>query len=272
MPAFFQNDLARRALLLAAAIVLPIETASARSVEEQPAGPGTEISVGVASLAVPRFPGAGQERVLALPDVSITIGRVFFASRANGIGVRVYDRHGISAGLIARPDLGRRQSDINRVLPGLTPISGTAELGGFLDLAITPKLAWHSEVRKAVSGHDGAVLVTGLSWTQRLDARTFLNVAPQVRLADGRYMRAYFGIDARAAAASQLALYRPAGGLEQTGVQVAAVRRIGARLELTASADYERLVSSAARSPIVHSRHGSPDQVTGLVSLRYRFR
>lgn len=234
--------------------------------------PSVRIEAGAAVLAVPRYPGADGLRTLALPDVSITVGNRLFASLATGVGATLLDHRGLTLGVLARPDFGRRQSDVDRTYPGLAPIAATAELGGFAALRLGRALTWRGEVRRAVSGHDGTVADLSLTWTHPLGQRLFLAVTPEVRIGDARFMRAYFGTDPARRRAAGLPAFRPDGGLERAGLGVSAVRSIGKRLALTFSLQYDRLLGDAARSPIVRGPHGSPDQTVAFAGLRYRFR
>jgi outer membrane protein len=230
------------------------------------------IDVGAAAIMVPRFPGSGSERFLPLPDIAVTVGDRFFASFADGIGAHLYHRNGLDFGILARPDLGRRASDTAHYLHGLAKVDFAPELGGFAQVRLTGPLSLRAEVRKAVGGHDGVVADLALSWAKPVSKRLYLVISPNLRIADARFMRAYFGVTPGAAAASGLAAYQPGAGLERAGLRVVAVRQLSPRISLSVSAVYDRLLGDAAHSPIVRVPTGSVDQPGAFVSLRYHFR
>ncbi|WP_421848328.1 MipA/OmpV family protein [Novosphingobium sp.] len=261
-----------RFLLTVAALCMSPGLARAEAANGKDASANLRFEAGAAMLAVPLYPGADAMRTLALPDISITVGDRVFASLATGIGAALIDRRGLTLGVVARPDFGRRQRDVDRTYPGLPAIAATAELGWFAAVRIGSVLTWRGEVRRAVSGHGGTVADLSLTFAHPLGKRLILAVTPEVRIADARFMRAYFGTDRAAFAETGLQAYRPNGGLERVGLGISAVRPLAKRLVLTASLQYDRLVGGAARSPIVRGPHGSPDQAVGLIGLRYRFR
>ena len=268
------------ALLCLAALLSASALAEGAHAEEPAAAPpggntGTapqvSVELGAAALALPRYPGADSTRLLAFPDISVTLGDVFFASFASGIGARVHDRDGLALGVLARPDFGRRASDSQTYLHGLGKVDASAELGGFADLHLAGPLSLRSEVRKAIGGHDGVVADLALTWARPLGPRLFLALSSGLRLTDARYMRAYYGVTPAAALVSGLAVDQPGAGLERVGLRATLVRRLGPRLGLQVAASFDRLVGDAARSPIVRMPAGSPSQPGALVSLRYHF-
>lgn len=244
--------------------VFPLLFATAAHAEAAPAK--LDIEVGAAALAVPRYPGSDALRTLALPDVSITLGRTLFASFATGIGARLVDHGGFSLGVLARPDLGRRAGDVARALPGLSRISAAPELGGFAEWSLTKSLALRGEVRKAIGGHDGTVGDLSLTWAHPVGSRVVLIVAPSLRLADARFMRAYFAVPTGLA----LAPWHAGAGLERVGAMGTALVKVAPRVGLAVSLCYDRLTGDAADSPVARGPHGSPNQFGAFAALRYR--
>lgn len=248
-------------------VLLPLLFAQAAHAEEAaPAPDHLSIELGAAAIAVPRYPGSDSLRTLALPDVSITLGRTLFASFATGIGARLVDDHGIALGVLARPDLGRRASDLAANLPGLSRISAAPELGGFAEFALGKSVTLRGEVRKAIGGHDGVVGDLSLSWVRPVGSRVVLIVAPSLRVADARFMRAYFGVPT----GLSLTPWHAGAGLERAGVMGTALVRVGPRVGLALSLRYDRLLGDAADSPVSQGAHGSANQLGAFASLRYR--
>lgn len=244
--------------------LFPLFFATAAHAEDAPAQ--LDIEIGAAAIAVPRYPGSDSLRTLALPDVSIALGRTLFASFATGIGARLVDKGGIALGVLARPDLGRRAGDVATALPGLSRVSAAPELGGFAEWSPGASLTLRGEVRRAIGGHDGTVGDLSLAWVHPVGRRVVLIAAPSLRLADARFMRAYFGVPA----GLPLTPHHAGAGLERAGVMGTALVRLTPRIGLALSLRYDRLTGDAADSPVTRGTHGSANQAGAFAALRYR--
>jgi outer membrane protein len=100
--------------------------------------------------------------------------------------------------------------------------------------------------------------------------RYVFSIGPRVLFSDGRFQRAYFGIDSAAALASGLPAYRPSGGVYALAAASGLSYQFNPRFGLFGYARYERLVGDAGKSPIVRDL-GSRNQFSGGLGLSYTF-
>ena len=96
-----------------------------------------------------------------------------------------------------------------------------------------------------------------------------VSIGPRLTLANGRYHRAYFGVNP-AAATPALHAFVPGGGVQAVGATAGAVRQVTRRWGLTGFLKFDRLVGDAERSPVTR-RFGSPNQASGGLALSYTF-
>ena len=87
---------------------------------------------------------------------------------------------------------------------------------------------------------------------------------------NGRFQRAYFGVDSAAALASGLPAYRPKGGIYALAAASGLSYQFDPRFGIFGYARYERLVGDAAKSPIIRDL-GSRSQLSGGLGLNYTF-
>jgi outer membrane protein len=97
-----------------------------------------------------------------------------------------------------------------------------------------------------------------------------LSIGPRVLASDGRFQRAYFGVDNAAALATGLPAYRPDGGVYAVAATSGLSYQFDSRFGLFGYARYERLVGDAADSPIIRE-YGSRNQLAGGLGLNYTF-
>jgi outer membrane protein len=102
-------------------------------------------------------------------------------------------------------------------------------------------------------------------------ATTLFSIGPRLRLSDGRYQRAYFGVAPGTAAATGLPVYTPRGGIHAVGLASGLTQKLGGPWGVYAYAGYDRLIDRAGRSPLVR-RYGRRDEISGGVALTYSFR
>ena len=164
---------------------------------------------------------------------------------------------------------GSRTNDEVGVEVGKVPT--TFEAGAFVEYQLSDSLRLRSELRRGIGGHKGTVGSLGADWVARDEDRYLVSVGPRLFLSDGRFQRAYFGVDERAAFATGLDLYRPGGGLHGVGAVASTHYRFGdGPWGLYGFARYERLIGDAADSPIIRA-HGSRNQYAIGVALTHTF-
>ena len=126
------------------------------------------------------------------------------------------------------------------------------------------------DLRKGVNGHEGLVGSIALDHVWRDGDRYVFSIGPRVLASDGRFQRAYFGVDSAAALASGLPAYRPDGGIYAVAAASGLAYQFSPRFGLFGFAHYERLVGDAAKSPIIRDL-GSRNQLSGGIGLSYTF-
>lgn len=219
--------------------------------------------VGLAGVYAPAYQGGDDYRMIPFPVLDLQYGRYFVSSR-KGVGATLLRGPAVSvgAGVTYVPGYRRRDAPvgIGRLSGGAgARISAEARLGQLVaGLAAT----------KALTGDvDGTLVDASLAMPVRASARLTLIPSVSATWADGAYNRAYFGIDARQAAASGLAAYRPGGGLKDVSASLTASYRLNDKVTLGATGAVSSLRGDAKKSPIVVD----PTQPAAFVSVAYRF-
>ncbi|WP_260597185.1 MipA/OmpV family protein [Sphingomonas endolithica] len=218
---------------------------------------------------VPSFPGADGISIRPLVDVARARGDEPFAFEApdESFGPSLVRTGGLRFG----PALGfegkRSRDNTNGMLP---KVGFTFELGGFVQYQLTPKLRLRTEVRQGIGGHKGLIGTVGADYVTRDADRWLFSIGPRVTLANGRYNRAFFGIDRATAMTTTLPAFRADGGLQAVGVTAGLIRQINARWGIYSYAKYDRLVADPGRSPVVRA-FGARNQLSGGIALSYTF-
>lgn len=248
--------------------------------QEAPSNDGWGLTVGAGALMTPTYEGDDSYRLSIVPNIQITHGDDFFASVQEGVGYRFINDETLRAGPIGRLKFSRGEDgdqpfavtgEDTTDLRGLGEIDTTFELGGFLEYDIGD-LTLGAEARKAVSGHEGAVLDLDASWSGRSMAfgpPLIWSFGPRVRVVDDTYTQAYFGVTPAQSVAAGLPVYTAGGGVYSYGVGGTAILPLDDRWTMVAFASFERLAGDAADSPLVQLR-GSEDQATLGLFVSYR--
>lgn len=265
------------------AVFLAIVTAATPALaQEKPDKDVWSVTLGAGSLLSPTFEGDDDYRVSVLPNVQVSYGDAFFASVQEGVGYRVIDTGVLRAGPIARLRFSRDENgdqpfavtgDDTNDLAGLGDISTSIELGGFVEYDFG-EITISAEARQAASGHEGLVADVGARWKGRSMAfgpPLIWSIGPRLRLVDDTFNAAYFGVTNTQSAASGLPTYTASGGLHSYGLGATTIIPIDrdGRWTAVAIAGYDRLMDSAADSPLVRLR-GDQDQATIGVFVSYR--
>ena len=227
------------------------------------------VRVGLGAQLRPEFKGADDSEIAPLWDVDIARGTDPFRFEAPGdsFGIRLISGKMFAAGPAANIEGSRKNSDVGAPV-GKVPT--TLEAGAFAEFHPSDSLRFRSELLKGIGGHEGLVGTVGADYISRDEDRYVLSVGPRLLFSDSRYQRAFFGVNAEAAAATGLPLYRPGGGLHAVALISGLSTQFNPRFGLFGFARYERLVGDAAKSPIVRE-FGSRNQLSGGLGLSYTF-
>lgn len=252
-----------RSAIVAAALLFPACGAIAKDKED------VRVRIGLGAQARPDFLGSDRTEWAPLWDVAIARGSAPFKFEApdDSFDIKLYAKHGFAFGPVANIASGRKRSDAGARVDKL---GTTIELGMFAQYQLTDSIRLRSELRQGIGGHQGLVASLGADQVWRDGDRYVLSIGPRVLVSDGRYQRAWFGVDDSSAATSGLPQYRPSGGVHAIGLASGGSFQLSARWGLFGFGRFDRLVGDAAKSPIVREL-GSKNQFSAGGGLTYAF-
>jgi outer membrane protein len=227
------------------------------------------VRVGLGAQLQPEFKGADDTEVAPLWDLDIARGTNPFRFEApdDSFGISLISSKGFSAGPAANIEGSRKNSDVG--VP-VGKVKTTIEAGAFAQYEMGENFRLRGELLKGIGGHRGLVGALGGDYIARDGDNHVFSVGPRLLFSDGRYQRAYFGVDAEAAAATGLPVYRPDGGLYAAALTSGLSYQFNPKFGLFGFARYERLLGDSAKSPIVREL-GSRNQLSGGLGLSYTF-
>lgn len=240
----------------------------------QPAPPesGWTLTIGVGPEVQTAFPGS--KAVSVWPTGNFAYRRpgepLPFSSPDDGFGIALLDFGWIKAGPVGRVIPERGLSNGNGAFFGLPNVGWTLELGGFVELWANEHLRARGEVRQGVNGNNGLDANIELDAIERINAFT-LAFGPRLAFGDSQYMNAYFSVTpAQAFANGRVTPFQANGGLTSVGFLGSVKYDFTPTWSATAFGGYDRLVSSAAASPIPNNL-GSLNEFTAGVVVSYSF-
>lgn len=224
----------------------------------------------------PEYKGADEYEVQPFPYFSVRypISGMTLSLQGAALKLDVLAGDTFSAGPVISYQQGRDDDITNPIVRQLSTIDGAVEGGGYLDFE-TPigpgSLSAGVTALSDLSGvHDGYSVALNLGYRMPVTSRLSLGVGAEVNWADENYMQTYYGVDLPGAFASGLPSYAAEAGMERAGVNVNLIYRLTERWGVGVFGGYDKLLDSAADSPIV-VQEGSPDQYTGALAVFYRF-
>jgi outer membrane scaffolding protein for murein synthesis (MipA/OmpV family) len=233
---------------------------------KEPGANPWDFTVGGGAMGVPKFEGAKHYQGEPSLILDARYKDIFFASDGEGVGVNLVHGQNYRAGVAIGYDLGRDQHDDAR-LKGLGNVGAAPEGKLFAEYFLLPVMLT-ATVHQAIGGHNGLLADLGAYIPLPFfDDKLIVFTGPTVTFANGEYMRSYFGVSARQAAATAFPQFSAHGGFKSTGWGATAVYRIDDHWLLESDIAYERLIGDAADSPIVELR----SQVAVGLNLGYRF-
>ena len=253
-----------KAALLACATLLALSTPAIAQDEDD-----YRVRIGLGGQIQPKFIGSDDTRILPLVDFDLARGTHPFPFEApdDSFGIKLISKGGFAAGPAANIQGKRKESDVGAPVG---KVSTTIEVGGFAEYHLSDSFRLRTDVRKGLGGHDGLVGSLGADYIWRDGDRYVFSIGPRVLAANGRFQRAYFGVDSAAALASGLPAYRPKGGIYALAAASGLSYQFDPRFGIFGYARYERLVGDAAKSPIIRDL-GSRSQLSGGLGLNYTF-
>lgn len=232
-------------------------------------GTDYRVRIGLGGQFRPEFKGSDDTELAPLWDVDIARGSNPFRFEApdDSFGIGLISGHGFSAGPAANLESGRKNSDVGA---DVGRVKTTIEAGAFAQYEVGEHFRLRGDLLKGIGGHRGLVGAFGGDYIVRDGDRYVFSIGPRVLLSDGRYQRAFFGVDTDAAVATGLPVYRPGGGIHAAALTSGLSYQFSPRFGMFGFGRYERLVGDAAKSPIVREL-GSRNQLSGGLGLSYTF-
>lgn len=227
------------------------------------------IVVGGGGAYAPDYEGSDDYEFQPFPFASVVYDDFIFIE-GTSLGVNLLNFDGFKVGPIARYGFGRDEDD-NDALDGLGDVNDSIELGGFLKYEIGIWSAGLTVAQDVAGGHEGLVAEAtagvGVPLTENLRS----SLEASASWADSNYMESYFGISPKQSAKSGLSQFEADAGFKDVGIMLGLDYMFTDSIGIGGRAQYKRLLSDAADSPIVDDK-GSADQFFTGLFLTYRFR
>ena len=227
------------------------------------------VTIGGYIATEPQYPGSNDNTAAFRPIVDIRRAgdREWINLPNDASNLTLVEGANWRAGVAADYINDRTHEDAAR---GLHDINYTVELGGFAEYYPAPFLRTRLELLQGVTGAEGLALNLAADAIFRPQAQWLFTVGPRLKFVNTQYQSTFFSVDQIEAARSGLTPYEASGGFNSFGVDATARYYVNERFSLRVFAEWDRLASDAADSPIVRLR-GSEDQWQAGVGASYTF-
>ena len=231
---------------------------------------GWLVTIGGGAQVTPKYPGSDEIGFIPMPIVGLR-------REGTPLPLEAPDE-GWGFGLLGSDspfNLGPAVQFVNKreeedVGAPVGEVDFTVEVGGFVELFPMRNFRLRAEGRKGLGGHDGLIGDIGADFVIR-DRDTYVfSIGPRVRIANGEYHRAYYGVTPAVAAATGLPIFDPDGGVYALGAVAGLNYMLSEQWGLYTYAGYDRLTGDAADSPITRA-FGSRNQYSAGLGLSYTF-
>lgn len=252
----FASRRPRAILHLAIAVSLPVSTtAFAQSVESTPVqAPASGGIVGLGTASVPKYTGADESRIKAVPVLEYHWANGVFVGGEHAalVGYQAATpslQYGVALGV------GEGRQDYqDGPLAGMGKISSRPVAVSFVKIPLSSHFSIDSNLRLG-SGNDhaGAVLRLGGAWRAAVSRTAQLSFNAAAGVANGAYMRDYFGVSGAQTASSGYAVYAPSAGLLDISAGVRMFWQVSSSVSLLGGVSVSHLAHGAQDSPFVKS-------------------
>ena len=217
--------------------------------------PDWSVTIGGGIAVMPAYEGSNQMRPEPAPDVDIRYKDLAYLSMGEGIGYNVLRGANYRAGVGLTYDIGREHSAATR-LEGTKNIEPAPVFKGFAQYMFVP-VVLSVDVKQALTSYQGLTADFGAYMPIVGTEKVQIFVGPEITFADSRYMQAYFGINPQNTdAQSHFRNYSASGGLKDARLGVSGLYHFDDHWFVDATVGGERLLGSAAGSPIVQDKWG----------------
>ncbi|MCC4610004.1 MipA/OmpV family protein [Xanthomonas campestris] len=269
------NRSSRRCLyatLLASSLLIPyIANAQADPAgSSQLLGDHTDVTVGAAGIAAPRYAGADRSRVQAMPVAVVQRGILFFDT-ARGAGLQFQSSSGLYVAQSIYYDLGRLQRDSNwrpgsALLAGMGDVPGSVTARTLVMQPITPYMSINAEAEFALK--DAARrnrYRAGLQFNLLHSANDTVTLDLDVHAGDRRFNQAYFGVTDAQAQRTRFDSFNASSGVYAAAVGGSWTHSFGEHWATTLGVTGMRYADNADDSPLVVGR----SFVSGTFAVTY---
>lgn len=227
-----------------------------------------QLSIGAGAAYGSVFEGSAQSQVDPIPIVNARWGRFFINDV--GVGADILSEWGareLTLGLAVFAGEGRDESDDSRIR-GLGDVDTAIEAKVFATMEVGPFDLEAVVARDLGSGHEGTYIDLSISTEWQVSQRLNVEVGPELRFADARYTRAFYGVSASQAVRSGLPAFKASSGFVWGTLSASLGYAITEHWSLFATGEVGLLFGDARRSPVsAKNRFGSIG--TGLVYSFY---
>lgn len=217
--------------------------------------PDWSVTLGGGLAVLPAYEGSNQMRLSPAPDVDIRYKDLAYASMGEGIGYNVLRGTNYRAGVGLTYDVGREHSAATR-LEGTKNIDPAPVVKGFVQYMFVP-VVLSVDVKQALTSYQGLTADFSAYMPVVGNEKVQIFVGPELTVADSRYMQAYFGINPQNTdAQSHFRNYSAGGGLKNARLGASGMYHFNDHWFVDLTLGGERLLGSAAGSPIVQDKWG----------------
>jgi outer membrane scaffolding protein for murein synthesis (MipA/OmpV family) len=235
-----------------------------------PEAPRWQVDAGLAVEPRPLYEGSERYRTLVGPVFDIRYKDLAFLSAGEGLGVNFIRGANFRAGVAIGYDMGRIAHDDLDHLKGLGDVgtSATVKLFGSYVISKAVPLVFRGDLRQYTGGAKGLEGDLGIYAPMPGSSdRLVMFAGPSLTFADRAHLQTLFGVNPNQALASGYENYSAHAGLESAGFGLTATRIIDAHWLIVVDLAANRLLGSAADSPITQTRA----QAVGVLAFAYKW-
>lgn len=218
------------------------------------------VVLGPGATIAPAYEGARSYRVLPIPILDISYGRVFIDT-ADGIGIKAIEAGPMTIGGSIGYVPGYRRRDAPAGIGRLSDAAGGRLFASYRKRGFRVLIG----ATQSIGGTHGMTADGAISYTDKISAHFSLTPSISTTWADGKYNNRYFGVDDQQFVDSGLARSRPESGFRDASFGLGSNYSLSRHWLAVANAGGRRLLGQDARSPIVDRKWG----VLGSLGIAY---
>ncbi len=229
------------------------------------------LTLGGRAFFEPIFPGSRKYSPVGLPVFALTKKDApdYFGSPHDSFSIAFFETKDFRFGSLIGFQFPRSPRD-DAALRGLRKVNFALEPGVFAEFFPTSLTRVRAEFRQGVTGHYGQILDFSADAFTKFANKWQIAAGPRISFASATALKRYFNVDTLQSFNSGLPEYRTNTGLRALGFGTVLRYAWTKQIETEIFGEYEHLISSVARSPLVRQR-GSKNQFVAGIGLTYKF-